>query len=156
MYTSISAIIGGSTITFVNINCNKITETGHTMNNTFVARIQYNETQAITVTYNIWSDLDITSANVGKQVIWRMFFEVYTIVLPIPELVVTSQHGSSLFQTISHSFTPASGVAIATIDAFKFYRNINVFLYCWMTGCPTTSGCRTSCHNTQKRHWEGK
>jgi hypothetical protein len=34
------------------------------------------------------------------------------------------------------NFYSAAGIAISTINAFKFYENNNVFLHCLVTVCP--------------------
>lgn len=151
-------IQGGRNITIVNVTCLEITDTRLNISNTLETNLTIGSVQDLSVMYNVTSSLSQSSAVVGDSITMTIeypenyFLEVsnctanpgttYNSTKAVP---LISDYCSQENELIS-DFTGANGTVSATILAFKFVGNDDVFLQCRVKVCPLDDGsCTTSC-----------
>ncbi|XP_045196142.2 uncharacterized protein LOC123551348 [Mercenaria mercenaria] len=161
-------IHGGQEVEIVNLTCIEISDSGvaSSVDDTLAVSIDIDDVASMNVTYDITSDLNPTSANVGDPVIWTIYFPMnYTLEITTctaypgtdssssNSILLITDWCSDVGQLISNFSTNAENTeASATIQAFKFFDEDNVYLTCTLLVCPpSSSSCDSVCGSARKR-----
>ncbi|XP_053404029.1 uncharacterized protein LOC128558509 [Mercenaria mercenaria] len=159
---------GGKAVNAVKVTCIEIPVAGNTHNvsEIFSANLTIDETQSVDSSYNVTSALSSYSVTVGDQITWTITFPVeYTLEVTqctaspgtsyvlADKVDLISSGGCHVSSELISNFTDnGDGTASATIEAFKFYNNDQVFLTCDLKVCPSGStSCDTQCAGSRKR-----
>lgn len=146
---------GGRNLSAVIIICTEISASGevHVINNTFAANLTIHLETDVSPTYQVTSSLSTTSTTVGSKVNWTISFPVEYILEvtnctaypgtndhSVDKVNLINTGGCNVTDELISNFKDnRDGTTTATILAFKFYNNDDVFLKCNLKICPSGS-----------------